>query len=292
MSVAKKRRTLAKLSTYAASLIRINKEASVLPDNRRERELVWVQSAFDFVGEVRRIVEAAASRNVTLRALGAVAFRIHCPGHLDLHAATGRGISDIDLAGYKKQGSEICDVMAQLGYELDKTMLLQEDRYFFADKSKDVKADVFLDKLEMCHTIDFSHRLHLDSPTVPLEELLLEKLQIVNIESKDIIDVAMLLSEHSVGSGQEGVDKAYIAGLLAADWGFYHTVSVNLQKITDTVGEMQGIQQSDRDRVLGNIKLLAAEIESHPKSLGWKARARVGTRRKWFNDVSTPDLPY
>ena len=256
-------------------------------------ELVWVPSDFDFVGEVRRIVDAAASKNVTLRALGAVAFRIHSPGHLEVHAATGRGISDIDLAGYKKQGSEICDLMTQLGYELDKTMLLHEDRYFFADKPRGVKADVFLDKLEMCHTIDFSQRLHLDSPTVPLEELLLEKLQIVQIESKDIIDVAMLLAEHPVGSDEkDALDKAYIARLLAADWGFYYTVTTNLSKISEAVRQMPEIQQSDRDRVLDNVKLLSAEIESHPKTLGWRARARVGTRRKWYHDVSTPNLPY
>ena len=250
-------------------------------------------SDFDVVGEVRRIVDAAASKNVTLRALGAVAFRIHSPGHLEIHAATGREISDIDVAGYKKQGSEICDLMTQLGYELDRTMLILEDRYFFADKLRGVRADVFLDKLQMCHTIDFSQRLEHDYPTVPLEELLLEKLQIVQIESKDIIDVAMLLSDHPVGSGgKDVIDKAYIARLLAADWGFYYTVTTNLSKISEAISQMPEIQQSDKDRISDNVKLLSVEIESYPKTLGWRARACVGTRRKWYHDVSTPNLPY
>ena len=187
----------------------------------------------DVVQEVQRIVDAAYSRGVTLRALGAVGFRIHCLGHLDIHDATRREISDIDLAGYKRQGAEICSLMAELGYELDRAMLIHEGRYFFAARGKGVKADVFLDRLEMCHTIDFSHRLDLDYPTVPLEELLLEKLQIVKIETKDIIDVAMLLAVHEVGSGQkETVDKGYIAKLLADDWGFYYTVTTNLTKIS------------------------------------------------------------
>jgi len=250
-------------------------------------------SDFDAVGEVRRVVDAAASKSVTLRALGAVAFRIHSPGHLAIHAATGREISDIDLAGYKKQGSEICSVMSGLGYELNKAMLILEDRYFFADKTNGVKADVFLDKLEMCHTIDFTQRLDLDYPTVPLAELLLEKLQIVQIESKDIIDVAMLLSEHSVGSGEKDVvDEAYIARLLAADWGFYYTATTNLGKILDAVAQMPNLEQTDKTRISDNIKQLTAAIESQPKSLGWKARARVGTKKKWYRDVSTPDLPY
>jgi hypothetical protein len=248
---------------------------------------------FDAVGEVKRLVDAAASKNVTLRALGAVAFRIHSPGHVAIHAATGREISDIDLAGYKKQGSEICDVMTDLGYELNKAMLILEDRYFFADKAKDLKADVFLDKLEMCHTIDFTQRLDLDYPTVPLAELLLEKLQIVRIESKDIIDVAMLLSEHSMGSGEKDtVDMNYVARLLASDWGFYYTATTNLAKISEAVAQMASLQESDKNRISENIKQLTAAIESRPKTLGWKARARVGTKKKWYRDVSTPDVPY
>jgi hypothetical protein len=250
-------------------------------------------SDFDAVAEVQRIVDAAASKNITLRAIGAVAFRIHSPGHLVIHTATGRQISDIDLVGYKKQGSEICDLMSQLGYELDKAMLILEDRYFFADKIRRVKADVFLDKLEMCHTIDFSRRLDLDYPTVPLAELLLEKLQIVQIESKDIIDVAMLLSDHALGSGEkDAIDRGYIARLLATDWGFYYTATTNLSKISEAVNQIPSIEQSDKERIADNIKQLTAEVEAQPKSLGWKARARVGTKRKWYRDVSTPDVPY
>jgi hypothetical protein len=95
-----------------------------------------------------------------------------------------------------------------------------------------------------------------------------------------------------VGSGKEFVDKEYIAKLLAGDWGFYYTVAVNLGKIAEAVKQIPEIQKSDKDKVLENIKILTAQIESQPKSLGWRARARVGTKRKWYHDVSTPNLPY
>ena len=245
------------------------------------------------VEEVTRIVETAKAQGVTLRALGAVAFRIHCQGHLGIHSATGREISDIDLVGYKRQGSEICELMSKLGYELNQKMLIQENRYFFSDRRTGTKADIFLDKLEMCHTIDFSGRLERDYPTVPLEELLLEKLQIVNIESKDIIDVAMLLSDHDVGSGEhETIDKGYVARVLAGDWGFYYTVTTNLSKISLAVSQITGIEASDRDHVAKNIELIRSEIDAYPKSLGWKIRARVGAKAKWYHDVSNPTGAY
>jgi hypothetical protein len=245
------------------------------------------------VEEARRIVEAAKAHEVTLRTLGAVAFVIHCQGHLGIHSVTGREISDIDLVGYKRQGSEICDLMSKLGYELNKKMLIHEDRYFFSNAQIGMKADIFLDKLEMCHTINFPGRLEQDYPTVPLEELLLEKLQIVNIESKDIIDVLMLLSDHDTGSGKsETIDKVYVAKLLADDWGFYYTATTNLSKILQAVARMAEIETSDKDRIAKNIESIRAEIEAYPKSLAWKLRARVGPKAKWYREVSSPTGAY
>jgi hypothetical protein len=245
------------------------------------------------VEEVRRIVDTAKAHGVTLRTIGAVAFRIHCQRHLGIHSATGREISDIDLVGYKRQGSEICNLMSELGYELNRKMLIHEDRYFFSDARSRMKADVFLDKLEMCHTINFSGRLERDYPTVPLEELLLEKLQIVNIESKDIIDVAMLLSDHDAGSHKsETIDKTYVAKLLADDWGFYYTATTNLSKISQAVEHMATIETSDKARIAENIELIRTEIETYPKSLAWKLRARVGPKAKWYHDVSSPTGAY
>lgn len=247
---------------------------------------------FGVVDEVWRIVQTAQDAGVTLRALGAVAFRIHCQQRLDIHSSLGRDISDIDLAGYKKHASHICRIMDELGYELDRRMLLHEDRYFFSHRQTSMKADVFLDKLEMCHTIPFLGRLEQDYPTVPLEELLLEKLQIVNIERKDIIDLALLLSTHDVGTGKESIDDRYVARLAAEDWGLYYTIVVNLAKVTDSIKQMNTLEPSDKDRVLKNLESLHTKIEMHPKSLAWKMRARVGPKLKWYRDVSSPRDAY
>jgi hypothetical protein len=37
--------------------------------------------------------------------------------------------------------------------------------------------------------------------------------------------------------------------------------------------------------VAEQVDLALARIEARPKSLGWKLRAKVGDRKKWYRDV-------
>ena len=95
--------------------------------------------------------------------------------------------------------------------------------------------EVFFDKLEMNHTISFNKRLEADSPTLPLSELLLQKTQIVKINEKDIKDIIVLLRAHDVGKRDNetiNLEALAQAGLIS-DWGFYYTVTTNLQKVKD-----------------------------------------------------------
>ena len=104
-------------------------------------------------------------------------------------------------------------------------------RQIFNDKEGNKAIDVFLGKLEMCHVIDYSDRLDIDSPTVPLAELLLQKLQIAQTNEKDIQDTLILLREHEIGStDKDEVNADYVAQVLSNEWGFNYTVSLNLQE--------------------------------------------------------------
>lgn len=92
--------------------------------------------------------------------------------------------------------------------------------------------DVFLDRLNMCHIIDFKNRLEVESETIPLAEMLLEKMQIVNPAEKDFIDTILLLREHSVGNVDfETINITRIANILSRDWGFYYTATKNLKEL-------------------------------------------------------------
>jgi len=239
-----------------------------------------------FVSEALRIVKEAERRNIVLRAMGAVAFRIHCQNFAVLLDAMDRRLTDLDFAGWKKQRSEAITLFKQLGYTLDKEMLILGERLKFHNNSAGPDADVFMDELKMCHTISLKDRLRLDSPTIPLADLLLEKMQIVRINEKDIKDTIVLIRAHPVRKGdRETIDSEHISKNLANDWGFYYTVTTNLNKAREFLPKCPALSNDDIQEVSTRIGQLLAAIESTPKSAKWKMRAKVGTRSKWYEDV-------
>jgi len=243
----------------------------------------------EFVDEARRIVDAAKSEGVLLRLLGALAFSIHCPKFSYMQQMLGRSFSDIDFASYSKQSAKISKLFSDLGYQEDLHVkaLFGANRLLFYDTNLGNRhCDVFLDKLEFCHDVVFEGRLELDEPTVPLGELLLEKMQIVRLNEKDTIDTIMLLREHEVGSSdKETINADYISKLTARDWGFWRTLTMNLERVRRTVQSAEKLAAQDKIDVESKISRLIARIDEEPKSRGWKVRARIGDRKKWYRDV-------
>jgi len=246
---------------------------------------------FDFEGEAVRIVDEAKKANLTLRVLGATAFRIHSPNNIKIHDQMNRKISDLDFMAYSKDRRKIERFFTEeLGYEAVRAALtpgLFAGRCIFINKSGgNSHADVFLDRLEMNHIIDFKNRLEIDYPTITLSDLLLEKLQIVHINEKDIKDSILLLVEHDVGeTDKEQINMKHIAKIMAEDWGFYYTTTTNLRKIESFLSKYENLTPEQRATVSSKIQKLLQGIEDEPKKLGWKIRARVGPSKKWYNEV-------
>jgi len=242
----------------------------------------------DFRAEARRIVDAANREGILLRLMGALAFNLHCPGFGHIQNMLGRTFTDIDFASYRRYVPRIRSLFPRLGYEEDAmvTNLYGNRRLVFNDTKNSRHCDIFLDKLEFCHDIDFVNRLELDTPTVPLAELLLEKMQIVKLNEKDVIDTVMLLREHQLGdTDSETINASHIARLTARDWGLWKTVTSNLNRVRQLVYEMEKLLDDDKKDVRNKIDVLLSRIEDEPKTGGWKMRARIGEKRKWYRDV-------
>jgi hypothetical protein len=242
----------------------------------------------DFLPEAHRIMDAAKTEGVLLRLLGALAFHIHCPKFSYMQEMLGRSFTDIDFASYRKESSRINKLFAELGYQNDpRVRALFGSRLIFYDTTSTGRhCDVFLDKLEFCHDVIFHDRLELDDPTVPLAELLLEKMQIVKLNEKDIIDTIMLLREHEIGGSDDDVINAdYLARLTARDWGLWKTLTINLDKVNESAQTLEKLSQEDKIDVDSKIAALRAIIDKEPKTRGWKIRAQIGEKRKWYRDV-------
>jgi hypothetical protein len=241
-----------------------------------------------FENEVMRIVEAGNAAGVTLRLVGALAFFNRCPKYGHLQERMGRAYTDIDLAGYGREAAGVRALMAGLGYveEREVFVVTEGGRAIFHNAGLQIHVDVFYEKLDFCHVIPWNGRLDTDPLTIPLAELLLEKMQIVQINEKDIIDTIMLLLEHTLAEDDHsGINMSRVAKLCGEDWGLWRTVTMNLDKVRQlSVGYSQ-LSNEEKARVQDQVAAALARLESEPKSMAWRLRARVGDRVKWYKDV-------
>lgn len=245
----------------------------------------------DFANEAMRIIKAAEARQIPLRLMGGAAIRMHCTTFQDLYGTLGRAPKhDMDFVTYGRFRPLTRKLMTELGYvpyiSLMMTGATGRNRQIFNDAQGNKAIDIFLDKLQMCHTIEFEGRLETDSPTIPLAELLLQKMQIVELNEKDIQDTIVLLLEHPLDShDNETINTTHLTRVLTDDWGFYHTVTTNLRRVKDALPRYGALNDQDRQKVIERIDELLARIENEPKTLGWKLRAKVGTSKKWYTVV-------
>jgi len=242
----------------------------------------------EFISEAVRIVEEAEKKGITLRILGAVAIRLHCPKFRSLFDAMKRAPTDIDLMAYGKDRPLLRSFFTEIGFVPDDRVITLHGyrRHIYRQKEKGIMVDVFFDALEFCHTIKFLGRLELDTPTATLADLLLSKMQIVRLNEKDVKDVIIMFMEHDVGeTDEETINAAYIARILSDDWGFYHTFTTNMNKVMEFLKEFMPLKEGERAEVLAKMNKVMNMIEDYPKTLKWKLRAKIGTSRKWYNDV-------
>jgi hypothetical protein len=253
----------------------------------------------DPLAESLRIVDIAAHRGLLVRLMGGMAIRAHAP---DWPARTRRLEVDIDFATRSRDRGAFYELLAAEGYTPDKrhNALFGGKQAYFVDAARNRPVDVLVDSLEMCHRFEFSDRLALSSPTLPLAELLLSKLQVVKINRKDVLDALVLLAEHPLGQDDGAPDSRHGLGAInvprilsftSNDWGWWRTVTGNL----DVLDQYLAVELQPGDLDLANgrdllfdpgaqIAGLRTAIMDAPKSTKWRLRARVGERTTWYNE--------
>jgi hypothetical protein len=213
---------------------------------------------------------------------------MHCSEYGYIQEAMGRAYTDIDFAAYRKQTKEIKELMDSLGYIENREVFIMSEgeRSIFDKPDTGLHVDVFYEKLDFCHVIRWEGRLEVDSPTIPLAEMLLEKMQIVQINEKDVIDTIMLLLEHPLGDiDKETINIKYIAELCSSDWGLWRTTTMNLDKVRQLAHGYKQLTGEQKAHVEAQVASALERIEAEPKSLAWRLRARVGDRVKWYKEV-------
>jgi hypothetical protein len=251
--------------------------------------------------EAVAIVAAAADRGVTLRVVGSVGIRLHCAAPGPLLDRLNRPAKDIDFIVPQRQRKGMRRLLEDRGYLIDRDLLIAMEgtRYSFAHREHGTEIDVFVERLNFCHTIELAGRLEKHPVTIPIEELLLQKVQIVEMTTTDLIDTDVLLATHDVASGQdavagEAVDAAHIARLLARDWGFHHTATRNLERVGQSVAGavVVDVGAEGAARVQRGVQRLLGAIDAEGKSLAWRMRDKIGERKQWWQDVDDREATY
>ncbi len=263
----------------------------------------------DLQAEAVTIVTEAGRAGITLRVVGSAGIRLHCSGPGPVMDLLNRPAKDIDFVVPEKHRKGMRRYLEERGYLIDRDLLIAMEgtRYSFRHAEHGTDIDVFVERLDFCHTIEVASRLHRHPVTLPVEELLLQKLQIVELTMTDMMDIAVVLATHHVSAGQDGtgqagaagdeaetIDGGHIARIFARDWGFHHTATRNLARIRQVVGHDAGIDISAQanGRVHDGVTALLAAIEAEPKSRGWRIRDRIGERKQWWQDVDDKEATY
>jgi hypothetical protein len=270
--------------------------------------------------EAVSIVAGAGDAGVTLRVVGSAGIRLHCAGPGPVMDSLGRPAKDIDFIVPQRHRKGMRRFLEARGYVIDRDLLIAMEgrRYSFTHPGHGTELDVFVERLEFCHTIEVSDRLDAHPVTIGLEELLLQKVQIVEMTTTDVIDSGALLATHDVsGAGdeasavagdaaragaaggsaasgrREAIDGGYIARLLARDWGFHHTATRNLRRVRDGAGDAAtDFGPELNTRVRGRAGQLLDAIDAEPKNARWRMRDRIGERKQWWQDVDDKEATY
>jgi hypothetical protein len=243
----------------------------------------------DTISEAERVADAAGTQRVAVKLLGGAGIHLHSPS--SHHPPLRRKYGDLDYVIASKDRKAALAFFPSIGYLAnDRFNLMQGDRrlYFF-DGSNGKQVDVFIDVIRMSHVIDLRGRLGHGGPCATPSDLLLSKLQIVEVNKKDLVDVTALILDHPIRSNDdEAIDAEYVARLACDDWGLCRTLQLNLEKLRHTVGELD----VDRDIVNSRIDELWAAVEAQPKPLKWRLRAQVGDRVRWYELPEETRSPY
>jgi hypothetical protein len=239
-------------------------------------------SELDIVKEGRGLIDQATACGIPLRLLGGAAIWVRAGDAA--RAGLGRQYPDLDFAARKRDSRRLRILLEDAGYEPERVFnAMHGANRLLYHAPQGHQIDIFLDSFVMCHRLDLCDRLEAEAWTIPAAELLLTKLQIVQINRKDIGDILMMLWDHELCAedGPSRVNAARIETLCGADWGLFTTITDNLAKTRAMVGDLL----PDRDcaaAVVNRIESLERGLQAAPKTLAWKLRSTIGRRQRWY----------
>jgi hypothetical protein len=237
----------------------------------------------DPLEQALELIETANTFGVPLRLVGGLAVRVLCPAF----PPRVRENQDLDLASVSRARPTLTDMLVSRGYQPDKrfnALYGHKQLYFASPDGRSV--DVLIDRLEMCHDLVFADRIERMPLALDPTDVLLSKLQIIELNEKDVQDVVYLLAAYPVEDGDRvgTIGLSRICAVVADDWGWWRTLTLNVEHVAELLrGQSTRLIPGNAEQdVLGALEAIREAANAVPKSLRWKLRSRIGERRRWY----------
>lgn len=238
----------------------------------------------DYYKESLRIIREADEKAIVLRLIGGLGIRHVSPSALKL--PWKRVYKDIDFVASKKGREGLETFFEEQGYEPNRqrNLFSGDKRLLFYDQENSRQVDIFISVFDMCHFLDLEDRLQLSDVTLTPEDLFLTKIQIIELNEKDALDLGVLLYDTEVGKDGKkgGFDLQYVARLCAHNWGWYRTVTKNIEELKNYINRLEKAASAEREKIITNLETIEKAIHDHPKSLSWKSRNVIGDKVQWY----------
>ena len=233
--------------------------------------------------EARRLSTACLDLGIEARLLGGLAIWLRCPSVHD--GPFVRSYQDMDLAISGAASAKFKALLVSQGYLPDQFFngLHGATRLYYEEPAGRWSIDVVIDELVMSHKLDLRGRLDGPEPTLTLADLLLTKLQVWEINRKDLGDALCLLADHALTEDDgdvEGLSLPRLRSVLGKDWGFCHTFERNARKVAELWSQDQ-VSAPAHD-VADQVRAVQKAVDEAPKSRAWRLRSRVGERLRWY----------
>jgi len=263
------------------------RDASVLPPESSgvdvERSSAVTQPRADLLEELERVAAHIRDSGLLIRVTGGLGIHYWC--QCSSREPFQREYADLDLAvGRRVKPSAVDTFMVELGYTPDAEFnaLHGEQQLYYVDVANGRHVDVFVEYLRMCHAVRLGHRLVLTDVAVSPSDLLLTKLQIVELNDKDVRDVlALLCAKRLVGGSPTELDVDYLGKVWGSGWPLWRTCLGSLARAAEELGRIR--DDGERERVGEQIERLRGLMRDCPKTAKWKARAIIGERLRWYD---------
>jgi len=240
--------------------------------------------------EALALIADADAEGIPLKLVGGMAVRYLCAEY----PPRIREGQDLDLASTGAARKGLTSFLVDRGLVPDKNFnaLYGHKQLYFRSPDNQQTIDILVDSFEMCHTLEFKDRLLRMPKTLDPTDLLLSKLQIVELNSKDVQDICYLLAKFPVADGDllGTIGLARVGELVSTDWGWWRTITLNLVKVHDLVTSgHEGpagplLPDNSEHDLLASLMKIRAYAEEVPKSGKWKLRAKIGERKKWYQE--------